>query len=58
MNILLFLVLGSFVGLAALFALTIFGADIIAVSSVLTLTLVLVIGSSLIGLALKPEDLE
>ena len=57
MNILIFLVLGSFVGLAALFALTIFGADTIAVSSVLALTLVLVIGSSLIGLALKPDDL-
>ncbi len=57
MNILLFLVLGNFVGLAALIALTIFGADIIAVSSVLALTLVLVIGSSLLGLALKPDDL-
>ena len=57
MNILFFLVLGNFVGLAALIALTIFGADIIAVSSVLALTLVLVIGSSLLGLALKPNDL-
>ncbi len=57
MKILLFLVVGSFVGLAALFALTIFGADMIAVSSVLALTLALVIGSSLIGIALKSDDL-
>lgn len=55
MKILLFLVVGSFVGLAAFFALTIWGADIIAVSSVLALTLALVIGSSLVGLALKPD---
>lgn len=55
-NLLLGLVLGSFVGLAALFALTIVGADIVAISSVLALTLALVIGSSLIGIALKPDD--
>ena len=57
MNVLLFLVVGSFVGLAALFALTIFEADLIAVSSVLALTLSTVIGGSLIGIALKPGDL-
>ena len=55
MQILLFLGVGNFVGLAALFALTFFGADMIAVNSVLAVTLLLVIGSSLIGLALKPD---
>ena len=53
MKILLFLVFGSFVGLAALFALTIFGADIVTMSSVLALTLASVVASSLIGIALR-----
>ena len=57
MRILFFLVVGSFVGLAALFALTIIGADIITMSSVMALTLASVIGSSLIGVALKYDNL-
>ncbi len=57
MMILLFLVPGSFVGLAALFALTIFEADKIAVSSVMAVTLASVISSSLIGFAIKPDNL-
>ena len=53
----LVLVLGSFVGLAAFMALTAFGADRITVSVVLALTLASVISSSLIGIVLKPDDL-
>ena len=57
-NILLFFVFGSFAGLAAFFTLIILEADRIAVTSVLALMLGLVIGSTLIGIALKSDDVE
>ena len=53
-----FLVLGNFVALMAFFTLTILEADRIAVNAVLALMLSLVIGSTLIGIALKSDDLE